>query len=223
MSVEQVLTSAVILAHDVNMSIFKPEWLLATGIFTDEEILEGFVITPAMVRIPTVRCELLVLPDRIQWRPSPDLNPTAQDALGTIGKIIEHLPHTPYESIGLNFEFLTSPPEGAEFEEWARELMISDLSAKLGGEDTGNRFGTILTTRALDFALQIDARTVRIDNTSAEHELEFPAGSEAIRLKFNYHQSLQGDNRSQDILVALGKLEGALAHSEGLLQDVFGE
>ena len=223
MSLEQVLTSAVVLAHDVNLSIFKPDWLSRTGVFSDDDILEGYVITPAMVRIPTVRCELLVLPGRIQWRPSPNLSPTSKDVIESLGKIVEELPHTPFESVGLNFEFLASPPDGTEFGEWARNWAVSKLSATLAGQDSTNRFGTTLTMKYLDFVLQVDTRSVRMADSGSAPETGFAPGSEALKLKFNYHQSLQGETRAQDILVVLGKLEDALAHSDGLLQAAFGE
>ena len=115
MAVKPVNASAVVVGHDVNLSIFTPPWLRDQKILSDEELAGDVVITPPMVRIPAPSFELLILPDRVQMRPSDDLDKAQSDILRVLGGIVSTLPHTPFTAIGLNFAYLMSPDEHTQF------------------------------------------------------------------------------------------------------------
>lgn len=202
--------SAVLVAHDVNMSIFKPVWLGRQEILTDEELTGEVIVTPALVRIPTDRFELLILPDRIQIRPAPAFNKAQASLLRVLGGIVSKLPHTPFTALGFNFEYMIQPGEGIDFKAWNRQTFAAPFSPRATVETQGDvRFGGYFSMDVLDMRLRADIKPARAASGDAEQGADSPLPPEAMQAKFNFHRDLESPASVAEILAALGAWDGA--------------
>ena len=88
--------SVVIVANELNLSIFKPVWLCQFDILKPEELSEGILISPAAIQIPGPTFQLVILPNRLQMTfPSSDVDATTEPLNRVLGGILRALPHTP--------------------------------------------------------------------------------------------------------------------------------
>jgi hypothetical protein len=206
MAVELVNASAVVVGHDVNLSIFRPPWLRDQKILSDEELAGDVVITPPMVRIPAPSFELLILPDRVQVRPSDDPGKAQSDILRVLGGIVSTLPHTPFTAIGLNFDYLTTPDEHTEFQSWNKERFAAPFSVGVIGSAQGEaRFGAYCSFDTLGMRLKADLKPVRRTEQPEGGILKSSAGPEAMLGKFNFHRDLKERPAVSEILQVLGR------------------
>jgi len=136
------MSSVVILARDVNQSIFTPVWLVRNGILLEEEATApALVVAPGITRIPTPGFELLVLPDRLQMRFDPKMADATATLNRVMGGIAKKLPHTPFSAVGLNFQHELVPTSPEEFFEWNRKMFASPWAVSRTTEDRRTRFG----------------------------------------------------------------------------------
>lgn len=208
--------TAVVLARDVNLSIFRPDWLSRLGVFTDDEILENFIITPGMVQIPTKSSDLIILPDRFQWRPKPPATATSQGALAVLGKILQELPHTPFAAVGLNFEYWVSPGQSA-FVNWHQKLAISQASKTIAEDDHTARYGFYVSRDFRGFRLKLTTLPTKVPAAKP-----IPEGTEALAFRFNYHCDLRTEDRAAEACEQLRALDDAFAEASRLLDAVDG-
>ncbi len=210
MAVELVNASAVIVGHDVNLSIFRPPWLRDQKILSDEELAGDVVITPLMVRIPAPTFELLILPDRVQVRPSDDPGKAQSDILRVLGGIVSTLPHTPFTAIGLNFDYLMTPEEHAEFQSWNKDSFAAPFSVDvIGSAQEEARFGAYYSFDTLEMCLKADLKPVRRTEQPEGGILKSSTGPEAMLGKFNFHRDLKERPGVSEILQVLGRWNDA--------------
>ncbi len=189
MAVKLVNASAVVVGHDVNLSIFRPPWLRDQRILSDEELAGDVVITPLMVRIPAPSFELIILPDRVQVRPSDDPGKAQSDILRVLGGIVSTLPHTPFTAIGLNFDYLMTPDEHTEFQAWNEQSFAARFSMDvIGSAQEEARFGAYCSFDTLGMRLKADLRPLRRTEQPEGSILKSSADPEAMLGKFNFHR-----------------------------------
>jgi len=202
-AIKQVRTnsSVVVVAHDLNLSIFNPLWLTKQRALREEELdFSKCAFTPALIQIPTPDFNLLVLPDRLQLRFDPKRDDIESDLMRVLGTIVSSLPHTPYTALGINFDYVLAPIR-MEFENWNRTLFGSLFSQRLaGGHD---RYGAYFSTDILGFRRRVDCKPLRIRQNLAE-EL-FSEGEEAVQISINYHADLGQQGAAPGPLEFLGK------------------
>lgn len=198
MAVELTNSSVVIAARDVNVSIFTPDWL-RKNILTEAELSGQVILVPMVVRIPTERFELLILPDRIQMQVLPEYAQAQGDLLRVLGGIANILPHTPFSAVGLNYELGITPSSRACFGEWNRNELGSIFARKLAdSEGTASaRFGSYVS-------FESDSAKVRIEIKSTQSE---QGDQEGMQAKFNFHHELTSSPASQDIRRAVERWE----------------
>lgn len=228
MSANLTACSAVLVAHDVNMSIFKPVWLGRQEILTEEELTGEVIVTPALVRIPTDRFELLILPDRIQMRPAQKCDKAQASLLRVLGGIVTKLPHTPFTALGLNFEYMIRPSEGVDFGERNEEQFAAAFSRGSTPEAQEDiRFGAYFALDVLGMRLRADFKPVQVESRVDAEGLESPAPCEAMRAKFNFHRDLVAPGSelpasAGEILEMLGAWDSAAAYVSGLASGALG-
>lgn len=181
--------SAVVLAHDVNVSILKPPWLRKQDILTDEELSGNVVASGALTRVLNPRFEFLALPDRLQMRIlKPEFGQA--DLLRVLGGIVSTLPHTPITAIGMNFDYVVSVEPQESFAEWNRSRFSSQFSLETSGEHKPDvRFGAFVSYEVSGMLLKADikpcvARSEARSETSSNE-------SEAMQVKCNFHEDLE--------------------------------
>jgi len=210
MAVELVNASAVAVAHDVNLSIFRLPWFRDQKILSEEELAGNVVITRPMVRIPTPSFELLILPDRVQVRPSDDPGKAQSDILRVLGGIVSTLPHTPFTAIGLNFDYLMTPEEHTEFQSWNKESFAAPFSLDvIDSAQEEARFGAYYSFDTLGMRLKADLKPVqRIEQPDGDI-LKSPMDPEVMLGKFNFHRDLKERSGVSEILQVLGRWNDA--------------
>jgi len=210
MAVELVNASAVVVAHDVNLSIFRLPWLRDQKILSEEEVAGDVVITPPVVRIPARSFELLILPDRVQVRPSGDPGKAQSDILRVLGGIVTTLPHTPFTAIGLNFDYLMTPEEHTEFQSWNKDNFAAPFSLDLiDSAQEKARFGAYYSFDTLGMRLKADLKPTERTEQPEGGVLKSSAGPEAMLGKFNFHRDLKEHPGVGEILQVLGRWNDA--------------
>ena len=223
MCVELVNASAVIVAHDVNLSIFKPLWLVRQSILSEEDVADHSVISPGLVRIPAPRFELLVLPDRVQLRPARDSEQAQSDLLRILGGIVSALPHTPFTAIGLNFDYKITPEGDVAFEAWDRRQFGAPFSlAAIDEEQEDARFGAYFSCNALQMRLNADIKPMRAPDKTEAKNAPSATSEEVIRGKFNFHRDLTQSPAVSEILEVLGRWDAAASFAETLARRASG-
>ena len=205
--------SVVILANDVNLSIFKPLWLVKTNILREDEFEEGVVISPVAVHIPTPKLQFDVFPNRIQVT-LPKLYPEAQTDIDRIlGGIVKTLPHTPYRAVGLNFTYMTAPEDDNAFPDWNRRLFSSRFACQAHpADDPGARFGSYFSFDILDTRLKVDIKPVKASAGIEQLSETWHRGQDIIAINLNFHTDLtEAGPTTETILDKLGKWDEALS------------
>jgi len=216
--------SAVIVAHDVNLSIFKPAWLGRQGILLDEELAGQVVITPALVRVPTDRFELLVLPDRIQLRPAKESDRCQPDLVRILGGIVSKLPHTPFTAIGLNFDFLLRPAEDRQFAAWNAQQFAAPIALSIiGGEVDSASYGAFFTFAVLGMKLHADFRPVPMGRREVQDALAAAPDANVMQAKFNFHRDLATPASVAVIFEVLASWNAASSVASRLAAEALGQ
>jgi hypothetical protein len=96
MPVEAVGQNSVVVANQVNPSIFTPTWRMEQNVIPRDGIAPGAIFAPQLVQLSTDDYQLLVLPDRIQLIPICDEGRQSEVVQLVINGVVHRLPHTPY-------------------------------------------------------------------------------------------------------------------------------
>lgn len=95
--------NVIVTASAFNPSVFSPAFLIRLGL-AQEEQFGPVILTPGLSQLVTERYELLVTPDRLQFIPKGNDDKAVYFIVHQILlRMLQELPHTPYESIGMNF------------------------------------------------------------------------------------------------------------------------
>lgn len=192
--------NSVVVANQLNVSLFSLPWLMRQGITTEEQVLPGAIFVPQMVQMRTADYELLLLPDRMQATMTCDEQQQAQTVVRVIGGIVRALPHTPYTAAGLNFVWLL-PCEG-DFAHFNRRLIHAPPALAQQFAEDNARFGAYLSK------VGIHGGRLRIEIKPTRREER-----ESLAMSFNYSlDSLTRDN-------AVAEIEGLLARWDDARRD----
>lgn len=211
-------SSVVVAAHDVNLSIFNPVWLVKNGCLTEQELQEGVVVSPVVVLVPCKPFNLTIMPDRIQMNfPGPD--PGGQDTIDrVIGHIVKTLPHTPFVACGLNLTYIITPSAGP-FRPWCRQFFSSHATTRVEGTPLDDTFfGAYISFDALGGRLKLDMKPTRSTPDIQKLADDWEVDADVMRLNFNYHFGL--DTQPDPLAAALRALaawKDAVAHSSAIV------
>jgi hypothetical protein len=201
--------NAVLLANQVNVSIFQQVWLIEHGIVLKEEFTKDFFFTPVAVSVPTQRFDFLVAPDRVQIGIK-DVEGAVAILGRTLGTITAKLPHTPYTALGFNFNYSfdsTSPLVSARF---LRNFVLradNPLAPEFATEDA--RFGMFASKNFREFRLSLDIKPVASEQ------------GESLAVNLNFHRSLTAlVNTAEIVQQSVGLWRECFSYSEDLLQQI---
>lgn len=209
----------VLVAHDLNMTIFKPVWMCKFDILRPDEITEGAFISPAAIQLPNPNFQVTILPNRLQMG-FPTLNAEENSTLANrvLGGILKQLPHTPISAVGVNFEFLVHPTDLPTFGGWNKEKFATPLASKLvGGDGSQPRFGSYVSMYVGDIRLKLDMKPVRaMEDPRAETEALAPQ-TELMKLNFNYHLDLNHEDPTGHALAHLNRVPECIGHAKAIV------
>jgi hypothetical protein len=190
---ENITSNSVVLAENLNPSIFKETWLVKEGVFKEKEIEKGSFFTPTAVNVLTPHVDLLVVPERLQLTFKTD---EKQDEIlmKTIGNIVEALPHTPYKAIGFNFNWVAEPMDQNKFPKTLKEMFLSDknpLRNTFNTEDA--RFGMYVSKDELEMRLRLNIKPI-IGSDEKK-------GKAALSFHFNFNKDISNSEKAVDIIL----------------------
>jgi hypothetical protein len=187
MPVQLSNSNVVIVAHHFNPTITDQVWLVQYGIVNQDELAGPYVFTDMLVQVPTRNFHLLIVPDRCQLTPSPEVSDQQALIVDRLGRLVGLLPHTPYRAIGLNFNFQFSPANGdieafGKTRFFVRESPLHGLFA-----DQGSRFGSYLSKTFHNGRLKLDIKPAKITTADAQYEV--------MQFAFNFNLELPKEDK----------------------------
>ena len=211
-----ISANIVIVANNMNPSIFSSLWLVKEGILNEKDFVNDYVYTPMATSIPTPDFKLDVFPERLQIAftdrslDSPKLVTTAVD------KIIHKLPHTPYVAIGANIHWIGAPDPHTAFVTFTRNLFVKpDIPLYDKFSDTNARFGGYMSKVFLGARMKVDIKP-RLGGPEDEVE-------EFLNFTFNYHLPLEDGRQIEQMQEFLGNWEALRSESESVVHSVLDE
>jgi len=215
----------VLVANDVNLSIFKPWWLINQGILNENEIRDDFVFSPVAIQIPTNEFQLNILPNRIQLAIPPQSTDTTPIIERVLGGIVKTLPHTPFSGVGLNFNYHIIPDDPETFVKWNKELFSSKIASLFDIQDDSKpKYGSYLSFNVLSGRLKLNIKPVIVNETLRNAKGIFEKKTEVVHVNYNYDFDIMLDAQEpyKRILDILMKWEEAKDLSDKLVAKLGG-
>lgn len=200
--------NAVIIANQFNLTLINSVWLYKNEIFSEQE-LKNTKMFPNYFEVASGQFRLTLLPDRLQFGITSNLDNPKELLFSKVAKIIEKLPHTPYTAAGLNFTYHVTPEKG-DVAQLGKSLFCHETSKWRGEFDTDDaRFGGYFSKDIMDSRMRMDVKpmTVKIPGEPDVEKLQF---------LFNFHKNITEDNSCGEILAFLEKWDEAEKIAENL-------
>ena len=132
--VENAFAGIVVTAQTFNPSIFSETWLTQNGIIPADAFVGLKLVSSEVAQFQTLSVQVLVIPPKMQITFA--IHEDAADTMfprKVATQTVELLPHTPYQSLGLNFDFFVSQPASEEFGPYNRALLGSGSPVMICG------------------------------------------------------------------------------------------
>ncbi|HEU5125096.1 MAG TPA: hypothetical protein VFW05_13655 [Verrucomicrobiae bacterium] len=216
--------SVVLVANEINLSIFKPIWLGQTKILRPDELAGDCVISPGVVQIPTAQFNLLVLPNQLQMAFAEMDDAVVSEPLNRVlGGILMNLPHTPFAGLGINFDFFVGPNDLDKFADWNKNLFAS-RSALAVCENPADklRFGAYFSLDFEGMRLKINVRPIKGAVAAPKVVEQLQTATEWVHFNFNYHADLNPAAPAQNALEALRKWSLVAAKTRAIIAQIPG-
>jgi hypothetical protein len=218
MALQLVNSAVVVAARHFNPSVTSQIWLIDNGIILREEFKSGSgaVFTDMFVQVPTDKFHLLIVPDNCQFTPAPNVERQQELISKRVGRLVEILPHTPYQAVGLNF-WWHLVPENDTVDAVCRRLFFFAESPLHRLFDVDNaRFGSYLSKDSLGGRLKVNVQPVMIPMPDGQV-------SHLIQFAFNYHFDVAGrQNPVAEIQQTLNRWNEAREESAHIVETTTG-
>jgi hypothetical protein len=211
--IEPVGSTLVVTANAFNPSIFTQLWLSKQGLVADGEFSGTSVTTEAAAQHDLANMQLLVVPPRLQVTLKPGDDASAEAGRGLVAGIVGLLPHTPFQALGMNLEFLVTLSTD-DFPGTNRAMFLvqpSPFADAFSGNDA--RFGGYFSRSIGEIRMKLDIKPV----TTAG---EVGGSGDKLRCAFNFHLDLKNGDRAEPITRALSQWGDFRKQARELLEDV---
>ncbi len=183
--IEHPSANVVLIANQLNLSIFQQIWLLNNNIITQDEFGPESYFSPVAVNVRNPSYDLLILPDRIQITSIGVSENSGAIFTRIISGIVNTLPHTPYTAYGFNFNFLLSHKSKSDCGEFFRSLCVSaDNPLADDFKDKGARFGVYMSKDFEDGRLRMDTKPTKSES-----------GREALIVSTNFNKDISSPDQ----------------------------
>ena len=210
---EIIKSNVVVVAENLNPSIFRETWLVKEGVFTEEEIVPESFFSSVSVNVVTSSVELLIVPERLQLTLKTD---EKQDEIvkKVLGNIVKALPHTPYRAVGINFHWILELSDQSKLPKVTQEMFLSEENPLRNIFDTGDTVvGVYLSKDELEMRLKLNVKPIKGGGTNV--------GKEALQFNFNFDKSINNPERATGIVLeTIDKWLAAKAISEKIVKEV---
>jgi len=206
----------VIVANNLNPSVFSQLWLVKEGIVDEKDFAENCVFASVATQVFTPDFQLLVIPDRLQFGLTDESKDNSELIRSKVASIVQKLPHNPYIAIGANFHWKVAPDVSEQFVGFMRNLFMkpqTPLYSNFSEDDA--RFGSYMSKDIFGTRLKLEIKP--IDPAQIKNNVET---AEFLRFHFNYSLDLTyGDsvNKIDKILDFLSKWDQMRDESERIV------
>lgn len=210
--IEKLQANAILLANQLNLSIFQQLWLVENEILSKDEFgLEAF-FSPMAVSVRNDLFDFLVIPDRVQVT-AKEIDKAGPIFERILSGIVKALPHTPYTALGFNFQAILATESRDRLEAISRHLCLRDDNP-LATEftDSNARFGIYLSKEGLGMRLGVDIKpAVDIDKR------------EVLQVNFNFHRDIKSATEVFDLLPKWHEAQGYVRSLSDKLDNFIGK
>ena len=181
-TVENALAGIVITAQTFNPSLFTETWLTQNNIVPADAFVGLRVFSSEVAQFQTSELQVLIVPPMMQITFGIHGDDAESDLPLQIAKrTVELLPHTPYQALGLNFNFFVAPPNGQDFNEYNHTLLgngDNSLLQEFSSPDT--KFGRYFSKDHDEARLKLDVKPVQVG----------PEKKDLLQFSFNFHHEV---------------------------------
>ncbi len=215
-------TNLVLVANELNLSIFKPIWLGKFEIIKPDEFTDACIISPAAIQIPTPHFTLAILPNRLQIAFTAMEDENVVEPLNrVVGGILKNLPHTPLLALGINFDFLIAPADASQFAEWNKKNFASESALAICGDQTKKpRFGSCFSMNVENMRLKVDAKPVHNVVANPKIMEALKVAPEWMQFNFNFHLDLDSEAPVKHALESLVKWNVAASLTRSIINQM---
>jgi hypothetical protein len=209
--------NVVIVAKNLNPSLFSQLWLVKQGIVAEEDFLPNCVFSQFLTQISTTDFQLLVVPEQMQFTLTEKSMDNSELIKEKVGIIIQKVPHTPYKAIGTNFHWIIAPDPPAIFTDFMNNLFVKKgVPIYEQFSEIDARFGSYLSKDIFGGRLRLDIKPVKSVTKGKSEEID-----ELLQLAFNYNLDLSDSVETADqMLKFLEQWEFMKNYSEKLTSTV---
>ena len=208
--------NVVVVAQNFNPSIFDRHWFIKNGILSEEDFLKGGMFTPSLSQVYSEAFDIMVLPDRLQFGPKVPSEEIALLTVDTVGKIVKLLPHTPFSAAGFNIIWRLQPKD-EELGEISRNMFFKDgIEPFLSFDASDARFGSYMSKNIFGCRLKLDVKPMNISRITRGSETKI----EILNFGFNFHKKLESDDRIEEIIAHLNRMDEAIDFAKQLMLSI---
>ena len=207
--IENAFAGIVLTAQTFNPSIFTETWLTQNGVVSEDAFVGVRVFSPEVAQFQTAGLQVLVIPAKMQitFGIHGDVD-ASEFAQKIAGRIVELLPHTPYQALGLNFDFFVAPPNGQNFNDYNRKLLRNgDYSLVQEFSSPDAKFGRYFSKVHGEARLKLEIKPVQAG----------PEKKDLLQFSFNFHHDVSQIS-AEDRVPFLTQLIGGWASLWGYAQ-----
>lgn len=180
--IENVLDGIVLTAHTFNPSIFTETWLQKNEVLDASKFVGVRVFSPEVAQFQTAEVQVVVVPPQLQITFS-DKAADVELPRFIARRVVELLPHTPYQALGLNFTYFVSPPAETDFFAYDRALFGTGECTLLKEFSVADaKFGRYFSKDVGGARLRLDIKPIKAG----------PKNANMLQFDFNFHHDLAG-------------------------------
>lgn len=185
-------STCVVVARELNVSIFQQLWLVENNIIDKDDFVIPF-FSPAAVEVKTKNFTFFAVPDRLQITVNSNIENAGNIYAKTAARIVEILPHTPIVGMGVNFNVMIKPTEQSKVHELSKKAFWSaENPLTYPGDESNPLFGFYMSANVEKARLKLDVKPIVLGE------------EKAFLMSFNFHHDL-GDDKPNEIKDAISK------------------
>jgi hypothetical protein len=176
---DNAFAGIVLTAQTFNPSIFTETWLVQNGLVTADAIVGTRIFLPEGAQFQTQGLQVMVVPPMLQVVFGiAGQGEMADAARAFAAKVIQLLPHTPFQALGLNFDYFVRAPDGEDFGRYNRSLLGTGNIGLLSEYSAADaRFGRYFSINRGDARVRLEVKPVQAG----------PDTKELLQFSFNFH------------------------------------
>ena len=211
--IQNALAGIVITAQTWNPSIFTETWLVHNRIVVPKAFAGLRLSSPEVSQFQFGETQLLVVPPSMQINFSIQGGSEGSVLARTMAtRVVQLLPHTPYQGLGLNFLYFLTEPRGVDFNSYVRALLGGGSNKLLGHFSSADaRFGRYFSKNYEAARLKLDIKPVQAG----------PEKKGMLLFSFNFHHEvspLEQEARVETIVKSIESWGALRAYAENLVQ-----